>query len=122
MKVIGFSSGATGKEGNVDRMVQAVMDATGWDTQFVKLTDLRFTGCRGCVNLCAQPQVCMADDDLREHYERLMNSGKLDELEKVLDQAPEMLGETEAASDVYGQDLGQYAVSPNIQEATTCPL
>jgi len=71
VKVIGFSSGATGKKGNVDRMVQAVMDATGWDTQFVKLTDLRFTGCRGCVDLCAPRQVCIADDDLREHYESL---------------------------------------------------
>lgn len=71
MKVIGFSSGATGKVGNVDRMVQAVMDATGWETQFVKLTDLRFTGCRGCVELCAPLQVCRADDDLREHYASL---------------------------------------------------
>jgi len=74
MKIIGFSSGATGKEGNVDRMVQAVMDGTGWDTQFVKLTDLSFTGCRGCVDLCAGPQVCVADDDLREHYESLKNA------------------------------------------------
>ena len=74
MQVIGFSSGATGKEGNVDRMVQAVMDATGWDTQFVKLTDLRFTGCRGCVDLCAAPQVCLADDDLREHFESLKSA------------------------------------------------
>ena len=71
MRVIGFSSGATGKEGNADRMVQAVMNATRWETQFVKLTDLRFTGCRGCVHLCAQSQLCIADDDLQEHYKSL---------------------------------------------------
>jgi multimeric flavodoxin WrbA len=71
MKIIGFSSGATGKEGNVDRMVKAVMDATGWETQFVKLSNLRFTGCRGCVQLCAPVQMCTADDDLREYYRLL---------------------------------------------------
>ena len=42
--------------------------------------------------------------ELMQGIEPLMISGKLNELEKVLDQALEMLGETEAAPDVYGQD------------------
>jgi len=42
--------------------------------------------------------------ELMEGIQPLMIGGKLDELEKVLDQALEMLGETEAAPDVYGQD------------------
>ena len=71
MRIIGFSSGATGKMGNVDRMVQAVMAKTGWESEFVKLTDLSFTGCKGCVDLCAKPRVCRAQDDLLPHYQSL---------------------------------------------------
>jgi multimeric flavodoxin WrbA len=71
MRIIGFSSGATGKTSNVDRMVQAVMAKTGWESEFVKLTDLNFTGCKGCVDLCANPQVCLAPDDLLPHYQSL---------------------------------------------------
>ncbi len=74
MKIVGFSTGATGKVGNVDRMVQAVMAKTGWDSEFVKLTDLSFTGCKGCVELCAKPQVCKADDGMLPHYQTLKDA------------------------------------------------
>lgn len=74
MKIIGFSTGATGKTGNVDRMVQAVMKETGWDSEFVKLTDLNFSGCKGCVELCAKPQVCNADDGLLPHYQSIKDA------------------------------------------------
>ena len=49
MKVIGFSAGVVGRESNVDRMVQAILDKSGHEVEFVKLTDLSFTGCKGCV-------------------------------------------------------------------------
>jgi len=42
--------------------------------------------------------------ELMQGIQPLMIGGKLNELEKVLDQALEMLGETEAAPDGYGQD------------------
>jgi hypothetical protein len=41
---------------------------------------------------------------LMEGVQPLAAAGKLDELEKILNQALEMLGETEDAPDVYGQD------------------
>ena len=41
---------------------------------------------------------------LMEGVPPLAAAGKLDELEKLLDQALEMLGETEDAPDVYGQE------------------
>ena len=41
---------------------------------------------------------------LMEGVPPLAAAGKLDELEKILDQALEMLGETEGTPDVYGQD------------------
>ena len=71
MKVIGFSAGSVGREGNVDRMVKAILDKSGHDAEFVKLTDLNFSGCKGCVQLCARPQVCTLADDAQPYYEKV---------------------------------------------------
>ena len=71
MKVIGFSAGSVGREGNVDRMVKAILDRSGQEVEFVKLTDLNFSGCKGCVQLCARPQVCMLTDEAQLYYEKI---------------------------------------------------
>lgn len=71
MKVIGFSAGSVGREGNVDRMVKVILDKSGHDVEFVKLTDLTFSGCKGCVQLCAKPQVCKLEDDAQPYYEKV---------------------------------------------------
>ncbi len=71
MKVIGFSAGSAGREGNVDRMVKAVLDKSGHDTEFVKLAELTYSGCKGCVHLCARPQVCKLEDDLLPQYQKI---------------------------------------------------
>jgi len=75
MKTIGFSSGGTGHEGNVDRMVRAILNRAGGESDFVKLTDLSFSGCKGCVRLCAEPLVCQIRDDLYPYYEELPKAG-----------------------------------------------
>ncbi len=62
MNIIGFSSGGVGHRGNTDRMVQAVLDKSGYDSEFVKLTDLTFSGCKGCVDFCAVLQLCRLDE------------------------------------------------------------
>jgi len=71
MKIIGFSSGVVGREGNVDRMVKEIMAESGYESEFVKLTDLNYSGCKGCVELCAKPQVCMLEDDLFPYYQKI---------------------------------------------------
>ncbi|MBI5117041.1 flavodoxin family protein [Candidatus Poribacteria bacterium] len=71
MKVIGFSAGAVGREGNVDRMVKAILNKSGQETEFVKLAGLSYSGCKGCVHLCARPQVCMLKDDLLPYYRKI---------------------------------------------------
>jgi multimeric flavodoxin WrbA len=71
MKVIGFSAGSAGREGNIDRMVKAILAKSGHEIEFVKLTDLSYSGCKGCVQLCAKPQVCMLEDDLLPYYEKI---------------------------------------------------
>jgi len=74
MKVIGFSAGVVGRESNVDRMVQAILDKSGHEVEFVKLTDLSFTGCKGCVQLCARPQVCMLEDQAQPYYQKVKDA------------------------------------------------
>lgn len=64
MKIIGFSAGVVDRDSNVDRMVKAIMEKTGYDSEFVKITGLNYSACRGCVWLCAGPQVCRLEDDL----------------------------------------------------------
>ncbi len=68
MKVIGFSAGSTGHEGNVDGMVTAILEKSGHEAEFVKLTDLTYSGCKGCVKLCAKPKVCTLEDELQPYY------------------------------------------------------
>ena len=71
MKVIGFSAGSVGREGNIDRMVKAILEKSGHDFEFVKLADLNYSGCKGCVQLCAKPQVCQLDDDAQPYYQKV---------------------------------------------------
>ena len=71
MKVIGFSAGGVGREGNIDRMVKAILEKSGHEVEFVKLTDLDYSGCKGCVQLCAKPQVCVLEDDAQPYYEKI---------------------------------------------------
>ncbi len=71
MKVIGFSAGSVGREGNIDRMVKAILAKSGHEVEFVKLTDLNYSGCKGCVQLCAKPQVCRLADDAQPYYQKI---------------------------------------------------
>jgi multimeric flavodoxin WrbA len=74
MKVIGFSAGSVGREGNVDRMVKALLEKSGHEAEFVKLTDLNFSGCKGCVQLCAKPQVCRLEDEALPYYQKVKDA------------------------------------------------
>lgn len=74
MKVVGFSSGVVAHESNVDRMVKAIMAQTDCETEFVKLNDLNYSACKGCVALCAEPQVCMLDDDLKPYCQKVKDA------------------------------------------------
>ncbi len=71
MKVVGFSAGGVGRKGNIDRMVKAILEKSGHAVEFVKLTDLNYSGCKGCVQLCAKPQVCRLEDDAQPYYQKL---------------------------------------------------
>ena len=71
MKVIGFSAGSVGREGNIYGMVKAILEKSGHEVEFVNLTDLKYSGCKGCVQLCAKPQVCKLADDAQPYYQKI---------------------------------------------------
>ena len=71
MKIIGFSARVVGHDLNIDRMVKAIMEKSGYDSEFVKLTDFNYSACKGCVWLCAQPEVCKLEDDLVTYYQKV---------------------------------------------------
>jgi hypothetical protein len=52
-------------------MVKEIMDRTGFDVEFVKLTEVDYSACKGCVWLCAGPEVCRLEDDLLPTYQRV---------------------------------------------------
>ncbi|MBT6605665.1 flavodoxin family protein, partial [Candidatus Bathyarchaeota archaeon] len=71
MKIIGFSAGVVGRDSNTDRIVKSIMEKSGYDPEFIKLTDVDFSACKGCSWLCAKPQVCLLDDDLLPYYQKV---------------------------------------------------
>jgi multimeric flavodoxin WrbA len=60
-QVLGVS-GSPIPESNTDRAVQAVLEHTGLDTEFVKLSDLRVEPCRACLG-CVETNRCVIADD-----------------------------------------------------------
>jgi multimeric flavodoxin WrbA len=71
MKIIGFSAGVVGHDSNIDRMIKTIMEKSGYESEFVKLTDLNYSTCKGCVWLCAKPEVCKLEDDLVTYYQKV---------------------------------------------------
>jgi multimeric flavodoxin WrbA len=71
MEIIGFSAGIGSREGNVQRLVKSILHQSGHEHSHVNLTDLSYSPCKGCVDLCATPQVCKIEDDLTPYYQKI---------------------------------------------------
>ncbi|NJD75917.1 MAG: flavodoxin family protein [Candidatus Methanoperedens sp.] len=61
MKVLGVS-GSPVKNSNTDRLVKTVLEATGLDYEFIKLSDYDIHPCRACLG-CAKDNTCKQKDD-----------------------------------------------------------
>jgi len=59
--IIGIS-GSPVKKSNTDRLVQAILDASGLKSEFVKLSDLSIAPCRACKR-CVNDNICKVEDD-----------------------------------------------------------
>lgn len=73
MAILGISSSAI-KEGNVDRMVKAVIEKSGKPVEFINLSDLSYGPCRACPHLCAGDNLCKLEDDLKPLYPKIVSA------------------------------------------------
>lgn len=76
MAILGLS-GSPKVGGNTDRMVQAVLERSGKECDFVNLSTLRFDPCRGCCHLCAPTNVCGRHDDLHPYLNLVLEAEAL---------------------------------------------
>ena len=61
MKVLGVS-GSPIPNSNTDRAVKAILDATGLEAEFIKLSDYKYSGCTHCLE-CTYTNKCVINDD-----------------------------------------------------------
>lgn len=71
-KVIGIS-GSPIKNSNTDRMIQAMLEATGCESEFVKLSDINVRPCMGCKG-CVTDNLCKVDDDFPALSEKILKA------------------------------------------------
>ena len=69
MKVVGFS-GSPRKDANTDRLVRQVLagaKAAGAETKFIRIADLKISGCISCYH-CKTHDTCSIKDDMQDIY------------------------------------------------------
>lgn len=75
IEVLGIS-GSPIKNSNTDRLVKAVMDATGLESEFVKLSLIDVRPCLACKK-CVPDNVCKVKDDFPELAEKIKKAKAL---------------------------------------------
>jgi multimeric flavodoxin WrbA len=74
-QIIGVS-GSPIKNSNTDRLVKAVLEASGLNSEFVKLSRLNVRPCIACLG-CKADNVCKVKDDFPELAEKVRKAGAL---------------------------------------------
>lgn len=74
-QVIGIS-GSPIKNSNTDRMVQAVLNNTGLETEFIKLSNCKVQPCIACLG-CTEDNICKVKDDFQEIAEKVKHAGAI---------------------------------------------
>jgi multimeric flavodoxin WrbA len=69
IEVLGIS-GSPIENSNTDRLVQAVLDATGLECEFVKLSQINIRPCLACKR-CVQDNICKVEDDFPQLAETI---------------------------------------------------
>lgn len=75
IEVLGIS-GSPVKNSNTDRLVKAVMDATGLESEFVKLSRINVRPCLACKK-CVPDNICKVKDDFPELAEKIKKAKAL---------------------------------------------
>jgi len=71
-KVLGVSGSPTPKS-NTDALVKAVLEATGGETEFIKLSEIKVGPCIAC-RKCAWTNECVLNDDFKQLSRKLLES------------------------------------------------
>jgi multimeric flavodoxin WrbA len=74
-QILGIS-GSPIKNSNTDRLVQAILEASGLKTEFVKLSRLNVRPCIACLG-CKDDNVCKVPDDFPELAGKVRHAGAL---------------------------------------------
>ena len=72
-QVLGIS-GSPIKKSNTDRLVQAVLDASDLETEFIKLSRIKVRPCIACLG-CKEDNICKPKDDFQELAEKVRHAG-----------------------------------------------
>jgi len=75
VKVLGIS-GSPVKNSNTDRLVNAILEETGLEMEFVKLSRINVRPCFACKK-CVPDNICKVKDDFQELAEKIKNAGAL---------------------------------------------
>jgi hypothetical protein len=74
-KVIGIS-GSPVKDSNTDRLIKAILDSSGQESEFIKLSSIKVGPCRACKQ-CVSDNVCKVGDDFPGLAEKIKNAKAL---------------------------------------------
>ena len=72
MKVIGISGSPT-KESNTDALIKAILEATGAETEFIKLSEIKVSPCIACMK-CVYTNECVINDDFKWLSKKVMEA------------------------------------------------
>ena len=75
MRILGVS-GSPVPNSNTDRAVKAVLNASGLESEFVKLSDLHVRPCMAC-KACVSDNVCKVKDDFQELAKKVKEADAL---------------------------------------------
>jgi len=72
MKVIGISGSPT-KESNTDALIKAILEATGAESEFIKLSEIKVGPCIACMK-CVYTNECIINDDFKWLSRKVMDA------------------------------------------------
>ncbi len=72
MKVLGISGSPT-KESNTDVLIRAILEATGAEREFIKLSEIKVGPCIACMK-CVCTNECVLNDDFKWLSRRVMEA------------------------------------------------
>ena len=70
-------SGSPIKNSNTDRIIIKMLEESGKETLFIKLSKLSFYPCRACVQLCGTTNMCGAKDELQPFIKDIRDADAL---------------------------------------------